>query len=1687
MAFSKAGLGENKDKSGSSQIIGRDNDMVGQEHVVIGNNNTNAFGGTAEGDHHVIVGANNRTNGNINTMLGRDNQTNGQANTLLGQNNQLGHLVPTKEGKELDAKTARSNMNNSILLGSNSIVDKVEAINSDEGNAVLVGNKGKLIGLNNVAVGNEIIALGSDNALLGYQAKGYGNNNLVMGTGAKAGEENTKIDLATVLGTKAKVTQSNSVAIGANSAAERVIDQPQKDKGVVGEVSFGADGKYRVLTHIAEGVDDHDAVNVAQLKAIKTTVESQSKPVHLKNGGAEAFDLGSDATLKLTSDANVSIETTKAKENSPNTIKLSLKDDLSAKSLTLTGENDAKVKLSIQGKALSTNGQSVVVSGESGLSSTLSTDGLTVKSASKTSVYGADQLTISTKDNGPKVVLTTDALTFGKANGLKSNDKVLGLNAQHIAFNSQATVETPKSDKTLGMEALDNSEAPKGLVNFDGRRLQNVAAGLIGEHSLDAVNGGQLFSVREGLIQKLSSAGIGDNTNKGDGNQVTGKNNVVDGTQGTTKDKESQGNVVTGKDNQSIGKGNVITGQNNKVGEDGKPANGNTVTGSDNTVGGNDNTVNGSGIQTTGDENVVIGKNAKNNGNGNTVVGARAEAKGDNASAYGKEAKAEGDNTLAIGAGSKAKGEGNVALGAGSVAEASIQLGDTGNTSQSGGVISVGSKDKLRVITGVADGRVAKGSTDAINGNQLFERTQGFTLKVGETTNKVNYRSVLAVKGDKNIQVALNNDKENSNLNIKLAPDVTLSSITLGEANGLKIDTEGLTRDGSIVLKSTNNDVFFVDEVSKGTSWTAGTDQYASFGNKETLTQLSGFAGAKPVGRFMVGNVDAPRRVQGVAAGLIDEHSLDAVNGSQLYKVIDAVNDFKKKGTGVRDNDNNVVIGGKANGEEAPKITAGGKGNTLIGDKDTTVKGNDSVITGGVNNVVGDRTVVTGTMNHVNTTEGSPDAKNGSHNVVVGVHNTVSGGHNGTFGEDNMVSGQTNTVLGHGNGTTGDANKVISDNSVVNGGNNAVMGTGNNVKGDSNVVIGNKANVEEGDNNVVLGTEAKAGTASSSVALGHGSSVEGKNNVALGSTSQAETLDFEDPLLAEAKKDKAFGVVSVGNNDNTRLITNVAGARLTETSTDAVNGRQLYEVKSEIAAINGKSANKDGNVTLGAQVDEKGDLSKVASVDPKAKDATAIGSGSNVAANGGSAFGNGAKVTGENGTAIGKGAEASGNNVAIGAGSKATGTIQLGEKGSTNTSKGVVSVGSKDGLRVVTGVADGKVAKGSTDAVNGNQLAALRDTPITLRNAGGDSVPVKLGDVLDLVGDENLTFAVEEKDGKRVLKVQTKGSVVLGQGEHKATLSVDKSGAANISSQHVALGSQAAVQTEKTSKTAGATDLTQDVAIGDVTMKVENMAGTKASGVVSLGKDDEVRRLQNVAAGLITKESTDAVNGSQVYELANQLKNVSSVVSSDNDGNINIGGKVDNAKNSTTLGKDSQVVGNDSTAIGSGAKAKDGATAIGKGATAEGDNNVAIGKGSVAMPRDNLPEGAMGVVSVGNDKGTRVITGVADGSKPTDAVNVRQLEKTFNQFGGAVNSRINAVQREARSGIAAATAMANLPTVNAAGRSAVSLGVGTFRSVSAMAIGGSHMTENGKMIIKFSGSISTEGDASAGAGVGFVW
>ena len=460
-----------------------------------------------------------------------------------------------------------------------------------------------------------------------------------------------------------------------------------------------------------------------------------------------------------------------------------------------------------------------------------------------------------------------------------------------------------------------------------------------------------------------------------------------------------------------------------------------------------------------------------------------------------------------------------------------------------------------------------------------------------------------------------------------------------------------------------------------------------------------------------------------------------------------------------------------------------------------------------------------------------------------------------------------------------------------------------------------------------------------------------------------------------------------------------------------------------------------------------------------------VPSGSNATA---VAFGSGASVTGLNAVGLGKDATANKNNVVVigtGANAESNESIAIGN-GAYSTSSGAalstasVAVGlkasavgnttiaigtnakvknSKQGIAIGGGAADndGAIVEGDQSIAIGGNTYAKGDASIVIGGDDTDNANSRTVDYTDIrtgnVVSANLQTAVQQLTGVNLGSPRWTtadaghASVTLGMKAHSGNASI-------------AIGTAADAKT----RLSGTTDVTNAVAIGTGAKanrdnsialgggSTTDLAGTKQTSytlpsgvvaaweggdktlpgdVVSFGSKGYERQLKNVAPGEVSEHSTDAINGSQLAAIANQLSHkYVSINSNDNLNKDNSGAK---ANNSIAIGPNASTTA-----------AAEKSVVIGDGASATTTNGVAIGSKSVASTAAGVAgydantgrtdtyanltgttlTSTLGGVAVGTTDQTRQINYVAAGTADTDAVNVAQLKSVNLAFTGDTGS-----------------------------------------------------------------------------------
>ena len=155
---------------------------------------------------------------------------------------------------------------------------------------------------------------------------------------------------------------------------------------------------------------------------------------------------------------------------------------------------------------------------------------------------------------------------------------------------------------------------------------------------------------------------------------------------------------------------------------------------------------------------------------------------------------------------------------------------------------------------------------------------------------------------------------------------------------------------------------------------------------------------------------------------------------------------------------------------------------------------------------------------------------------------------------------------------------------------------------------------------------------------------------------------------------------------------------------------------------------------------------------------------------------------------------------------------------------------------------------------------------------------------------------------------------------------------------------------------------------------------------------------------------------------------------------------------------------------------------------AAGNNGTVVNQTGISFTDNAGVATGPSITAGGINAGGKVVTGVADGIGINDAVNFGQLSAVEKRLGDSVNSlgyKIGEVEDDANAGISAAMAMSSLPQAFIPGKSMLGGGIATYNGESAVAVGLSRVSDNGRWVMKINGTADTQGNAGGSVGAGF--
>ena len=602
------------------------------------------------------------------------------------------------------------------------------------------------------------------------------------------------------------------------------------------------------------------------------------------------------------------------------------------------------------------------------------------------------------------------------------------------------------------------------------------------------------------------------------------------------------------------------------------------------------------------------------------------------------------------------------------------------------------------------------------------------------------------------------------------------------------------------------------------------------------------------------------------------------------------------------------------------------------------------------------------------------------------------------------------------------------------------------------------------------------------------------------------------------------GVISLGNKDMKlyRQLQNVGAGQISATSTDAVNGSQLYAlanatkgiyddvegIKNRIYTFNiannekvlittrGKAdewkTTADDTLTLGAtddlsvMTDGKGKIVYGFSETSKktmkeAKDAATTVTNSLTAIN--------ASVKkAEDAAKAAKDSE-----TAAKASETAAQTAETNAKASETAAKTAETNAKASETAAKTSEVNAKASETAAKSAETNAKASETAAKTAETNAKASETSAKTSEV-NAKASETAAQTAEANAKASETAAQTAETNAKAS-ETAAKTSEDNAKDSEIAAKSAetnAKASETAAQTAETNAKASETAAKTAEANAKASETAAQTAETNAKASETAAKSAETNAKSAETAAKASENMTQAfaqtaekardeavLAQNKVTAEANGIKRV--VQSSNEQGEINKEAATVDGRHSTAVGSSAQVQGDNSSAFGSQAKVvANKAVAIGQGTRVLAENSVALGQGSV------VDRGEINTVSVGNATTKRRVTNVADGINAHDAVNVKQLNEVKSSV-DSVRKDLQKNDKKLRGGIAGAAALANIPQVTQAGSNLLGVGVGNYRGESAVAVGYSKANESNKVIFKMSGSATTQGDFNVGAGIGYQW
>ena len=908
---------------------------------------------------------------------------------------------------------------------------------------------------------------------------------------------------------------------------------------------------------------------------------------------------------------------------------------------------------------------------------------------------------------------------------------------------------------------------------------------------------------------------------------------------------------------------------------------------------------------------------------------------------------------------------------------------------------------------------------------------KGWNLNANDETSseKIGAGDTVTFKEGKNVKVSRNG----KNITVATSDDVSFDKVTVGDSvltdNGLTVGNGKAGKPVSLTKDGLNNGGNKIANVAKGTDDTDAVN----------VAQLKA-AAAKATSKVDSGNDNIV---------VTPEQNAD---GSTTYKVATAPNlkaDSFTAGDTVVNNDG-VKIGDKvALGKDGLKagdvnITADGinAGNKAISNVAAGVKDTDAANVGQLNRL----TAAAKTEVEAGTNIAGVTSKQGANGQTV--YTVNADGASVSAGSDNIVVTKGNKDANNVTDYAVDLSKAVkADIAKGVAAKDAVDNKGISFAGDSGTTVANKLGdtvAVKGDANITT----TAGANGIQVGLNKDLKVD---SVKAGDTvvnNNGVNVGDKVALGKDGLKAGDVNITADGINAGGKKVTGVAAGTVAAGSTDAVNGGQLHQVYELIGSNGGNvntappSVEADGKAGLG-------NIKNITLVDNSNNpNVTNVTNETKIAQSNGYSLvtynveDQGMYVTNNVIEAVGRMNEQGIKFFHTNDGEVNPDVQARNSEDSSASGAYATAVGFQAASKGTNAIAIGKGAKANAE----NTIAIGTGNIVSGKNSGA------IGDPTVVSG--NSSYSIGNNNNVSADNAYALGSNI------KATVN-----------DSVYLGDRAQTQGIHTADAAKGEAYTygglNDKAVAGKAGSAA--AANKVVGVVTVGNGtDETRQVQGVAAGVVSADSTDAINGSQLYYTNQAIANVATQATA--------------AKTEVTAGKNvvvNQTTGNNGQTVYNVATAdKLDVTSVTAGGVTVNAQGV-----SIAAPTAHNPANTVSLSPIGLNNGGQRITNVAPAKEGTDAVNLNQLAGV----GNALQNNIERVGKKAYAGVAGAIAQGSIPQVTRPGATGIGVGSGYYGGQSAMAIGVSAMSDGGNWVVKGNFSANTDGHVGVGAGALYQW